>query len=293
MKVPLEPIPTEQIVLVKQKPPGRELRAAGATRAMAGAMDAGRPPVKAQADAGQLEKAYPWLLGVSTCLSALLCWMYVTKPVIVQESPSPAARPAVQAAAGNAGNPADKAEDEPAVASLVPSDTRLPGSDAPSGTVAKPVSAQSAHGDAPLAPLAVDPRMLSKAGDAREESVAVGWEKTNLKVQHILSADAGTGSNEKIVLNVPVLYQTRSMRWTPDKIMKAQDVLARLMLYERSLSNLRKDGESIVADWNAIIRDSVPASALRADSPSLPYNHGQGGSTGLPGSSSVIQVEEN
>ncbi len=29
------------------------------------------------------DKAYPWLLGASTCLSALLCWMYVSKPVIV------------------------------------------------------------------------------------------------------------------------------------------------------------------------------------------------------------------
>ncbi|MFK7910268.1 MAG: hypothetical protein AB8F34_06655 [Akkermansiaceae bacterium] len=298
MKVPLEPIPTEQIVIVKQKPPKSELRAVEGTRPMASVLGNSPTAQKQRSDVGQLEKAYPWLLGASTCLSALLCWMYVSKPVILQEASSSKEKTAQNVSQAEnkvlpnpVPNPvADKVTAaDTSGASLVPSDSQLPSS-------AKHVSSSFNKGNPTQigAPVMIDPRMLNQAqATSKDKGDGSGWEKTNLKVQHILSADAGTGENEKIVINVPVLYQTRSMRWTPDKIEKAQDVLARLMLYERSLSNLRKDGEDIVADWNAIIRDTVPASALRADSPSLPYNHGQSnGATELPGSSSVIQVEE-
>ena len=284
MKVPLEPIPTEQIMIVKPKAPKGGLRASDNTQMHAGMISHGDAP----AEAGQLEKAYPWLLGVSTCLSALLCWMYVTKPVIVNDVVgAPAAEAGQELVARDAGK-SDNAvvpvttSNEP---SLMPSSDQLPSAN-PS---AKAVAAQNTK-----VPEVIDPRMLSQARhEARERGVGVGWEKTNLKVQHILSADTGTGENEKIVINVPVLYETRSMRWTPDKIEQAREVLARLMLYERNLNNLRNEGSAILADWNAIIKDTVPASTLRADSPSLPYNHGQENEPMiLPGSSSVIQVEE-
>ncbi len=286
MKVPLEPIPTEQIVIVKQKPPSGELRA-GNTRQLGGitGMGSGYPAAEdKRAEGGQLEKAYPWLLGASTCLCALLCWMYVTKPVIIQETEdSTVGYVAPQVASQEPKNVSEKKSTKPpADADLAPSDSQLPSS------TNKPVASLKST------PEKIDPRMLTKAQrDAAERGVAAGWERTNLKVQHILSADAGSGEHEKIVINVPVLYETRSMRWTPEQIEKAREVLGRLMLYERSLSNLRKEGTEILADWNQIIKDTVPAESLRADSPSLPYNHGQGvDPVALPGSATAIQVED-
>ncbi|MBT8043703.1 MAG: hypothetical protein KJO79_02030, partial [Verrucomicrobiae bacterium] len=61
MKVPLEPIPTQQIVVVEKDTPHTEIT-----------VDEG---VGQKTDDGtsQLDRAYPWLLGASTCLSALLC----------------------------------------------------------------------------------------------------------------------------------------------------------------------------------------------------------------------------
>ena len=287
MKGPLEPIPAEQqIVTLKRDTSQDGLRPAGGGGMMNGVdtvnvgVSVGRP----HTESGQLDKAYPWLLGVSTCLSALLCWMYVTKPVIIPDR-SPVVASAEQESHRTEQEPVvnDGADSGLVEGSLIPSDSRLP-----SGSE-KPVASQGVE-----FPLTEDPKMLNPAQlDAREQGVAIGWEKTNLKVQHILSADTGSGKNEKVVVNVPVLYESRSMRWTPEKIEKAREVLARLMVYERNLGDLRKEGGAILAEWNQIIEETVPASSLRADSPSLPYNQNNGSAAAaLPDSSSLIQVED-
>ncbi len=279
MKVPLEPIPTEQIVLVEKERPRAEVRVHERGHA------AGRDEHAGRASA-RLERAYPWLLGASTCLSAMLCWMYVTKPVIatvsVGNDPDALALAGLteDAAVTRAGN----ADAGPRAGDLVPSDTDLPGSQPPA-----PQAAGQAGGGSPEA---ITPQRLAEGAGADAAAMTLGWEATNLKVQHILSADGGNGALEKIVINVPVLYETRTMRWTSADIVKARDVLSRLMLYERNLSNLRQEGQVLLKDWNELLEETVPAPSLRADSPSLPYNHGQGDQRGsLPRSSSAIKVE--
>ncbi|MBT8044229.1 MAG: hypothetical protein KJO79_04700, partial [Verrucomicrobiae bacterium] len=196
---------------------------------------------------------------------------------------------------------ADKAANKPdnPVENLLPSDTSLPGGEPPtvvadggSGAADNQDLAVSKGPTKPTGPVQINPSMLSKrpVGENGSE-LGLGWESTNLKVQHILSADPGNGELEKIVLNVPVLYETRTMRWTTEDIAQARNIMSRLMVYERNLNTLRKEGQAIFKDWNALLENTVPAPALRADSPSLPYNHGQGGQSGiLPGSSSVIKV---
>ncbi len=279
MKDPLDPIPTEQNVSAEEKKP----------RDGAREPEQGASSVGGASSEGRLDKAYPWLLGSSICLSALLCWMYVTKPVIVQGDPvqgdpsgdSASPESTAMAAGEKSGGKGKTSETgSPSAASLpaiVPSEKSLPGDD----------SSGADHSS----PEAVDPGALVKK--IASVGPAPGWERTNLRIQHILSADPGNGALEKIVLNVPVLYQTRTMRWTPSDIAKAREVMARLMVYERNLNSLRKEGEAIMRGWNILLENTVPSQALRADSPSLPVNHGQSGqSGGLPGSPSVIQVEQ-
>lgn len=269
MKVPLEPIPTEQIAVVKNERPHAEVhrQSEGET-----GEQAGRPPGwNSSAESSKLEKAYPWLLGASVCLSAMLCWMYVTKPVI--EVRREVSRDAELATADSLAS--GKSVGLMAVASavggrgapeLVPSDDSLPGASPTTAMVSSP-----------------DSRALRAAHAQGGSPYGLGWEKTNLKVQHVLSSDPGNGELEKIVLDVPVLYQTRTMRWSPPDVAKARAVLARLMIYERNLSNLKKEGQVILGEWNALLESTVPSAALRADSPSLPYNHSQGSQpAGIP-----------
>ncbi len=280
MKVPLEPIPTEQIVLVEKERPRAEVRVHEQGHA------AGRDDHASHSPA-RLEKAYPWLLGASICLSAMLCWMYVTKPVIASVSigRTPDALALVELTEDVVAARAEDASVGPRAGDLVPSDTDLPG--------AQPLASQeSGEGAVSVSPEAISPQRLAEGSGADAAAMTLGWEATNLKVQHILRADAGNGSLEKIVINVPVLYETRTMRWTSADIVNARDVLSRLMVYERNLSNLRQEGQALLKDWNEILDGTVPAASLRADSPSLPYNHGQGDHRGsLPRSSSAIKVE--
>jgi hypothetical protein len=210
--------------------------------------------------------------------------MYVTKPVIDASQLSsnmdqgiahftPRGDKYAQTSSSN------KIEPRKLGAELIPSDNALPGVPSVGGASAtQPSGLPSSR--------AIDPRQLAAAGDGS------GWETTNSRVQHILSADTGNGDLTKIVLNVPVLYQTRTMRWTPSHIEKARGVLTRLMVYESNLAKIKKEGEALLVDWNQILEKTVPAMALRADSPSLPYNQGdQSRNGGLPDSGNTIKIE--
>lgn len=207
-----------------------------------------------------MSKAYPWLLTVSLCLSGVLCWMYVTKPVIVHvsEDVSGASPARVDFSTHEVPPEAQVNAIKP---SLLPSDESLPGIKKLSRRQVPNQVASSEKG-AQL----TDPRQLLGGGDGS------GLEATNARVQHILSANNGAGELSKIVLNVPVLYQTRTMRWTAGDVAEARSLLNRLVGYESQLAKLRKEGQYLMAEWNRLMQATVPASSLRADSPSLPHN---------------------
>ena len=246
-----------------------------------------------------MSKAYPWLLTVSLCLSGVLYWMYVTKPVIVKVSEAapedsqavivkvpddaPEASQAViaevpkdtpevsQAVVDSLTNKVQSGAKSPAKnkshssgpkpASLLPSDVALPGVNEASRST-ESNQAQLSEKEVQL----TDPRLLLGGGDGS------GLEATNARVQHILSANNGAGELSKIVLDVPVLYQTRTMRWTPSDVAEARSLLNRLVVYESQLAKLRKDGLHLMAEWNRLLHATVPIPSLRADSPSLPHN---------------------
>lgn len=192
------------------------------------------------------QRAYPWLLFASTTIAAVFCLLYITKPVII---PAPAMIPPV--AGGNvsgntsASSPAPAADD--IATNLAPSNNSLPG-------------------ETPPVP-ASDP------GNALPGPPSVSaFEETNLRVQHILTAEAPGGHLDRIVIDVPVLYQSRDLRWTADEVNEARKLLAHLMDYQEKCRALRSEGTDLLGAWNRLIEKSLPATELRADSPSLPAN---------------------
>lgn len=207
-----------------------------------------------------IEKVYPWLLFTSTAVAGLFCLMYITKPVIVanadgtlqiQEGPSAlsaltAGGPLTALTALNAlpaGAPI-KAPD------LLPSGDRLPGDDA----AVQPASARPAT-SRPLPPVSVPP-----------------FEETNLRVQHVLTAETPDGHQSRIVLDVPVLYQSRNLRWTTAETAEARALLNELAEHQEKTLALRGEGQVLLDAWNRLIARSIPAPELRADSPTLPAN---------------------
>lgn len=188
-----------------------------------------------------MQRAYPWLLFTSTAVAAVFCILYITKPVIMA-SQGTAAAVTDHAILETLAPPAQSAA-APVVAGLMPSQDLLPGEKASSAE--KPVPQ----------PSATDP-----------------FEQTNLRIQHILTAEAPNGHRAKINIDVPVLYQSRNLRWTAAEVSDARELLARVADYQEKSRVLRAEGSELLDSWNQLIARSIPAMDLRADSPSLPEN---------------------
>ena len=199
-----------------------------------------------RASATTSQRAYPWLLAASTGLAAAFCLMYITKPVIRTTAANPEESRSGELAATQEAAP-------PAKASFLPAKDRLPGESSPQ--------------DASPASLAAP---------------ANPFEQTNIRVQHILTAEAPGGQLAKIDLDVPVLYQSRSLRWTPAEVADARALLARLSAYQEKSRALRDEGAELLGAWNQLVEGSIPAARLRADSPTLPANQQDAADTPRP-----------
>lgn len=200
------------------------------------------PAPNRRATSCPVQRAYPWLLVSSTGLAALFCGLYMTKPVIV------AGRDPGPAATANAPAPVLAASASP----LEEAESMLPRAGALPGDVTKPQPA--------------DPRRLASAQAGPENA----FEETNLQIQHVLKAQGPEGQDlGKIDLKVPVLYRSRALRWTPAEIASARDLMVRINNYQEASRILREEGSTLLTEWNALVGSSIPATALRADSPSL------------------------
>jgi hypothetical protein len=187
------------------------------------------------------QRAYPWLLGASTALSAAFCLLYLTKPVIVASQPDGTAE------AGSAAPARSLVLGKNSPNRLLPDRHRLPG-EASAGAAIASASASAAP------------------------PVAAEFEQTNLRIQHILTAETPGGQLAKIDLDVPVLYRSRGLRWTASEVGDARALLARLGSYQEKSRALRTEAEALLGDWNQLVTRSIPAADLRADSPTLPAN---------------------
>lgn len=196
-------------------------------------------------------RAYPWLLVLSTAIAGLFCLLYITKPVIVSSAAPGAARVVPSPTRPTSPtSPTRPTKPTTSQASLLPNASHLPGERVPA---AGPKPADSSH---PLPGLPATPV----------------FEETNLRIQHILTAEAPGGHLARIDLDVPVLYQSRALRWTPAEVAAARTLLGRLMDYQEQSRLLRAEGGDLLEAWNRLIGHSLPTTELRADSPSLPAN---------------------
>lgn len=198
------------------------------------------PAPNRRAAACPVQRAYPWLLVTSTALAALFCGLYMTKPVIV------AGRQPGPAATANSPSPVFASSQSKPADSLMPRPGALP------GDVTKPQPA--------------DPRRLASAQEGPENA----FEETNLQIQHVLKAQGPGGEDlGKIDLKVPVLYRSRALRWTPEEVAKARDLMVRIGNYQEASRMIRDEGNNLLAEWNTLVGNSIPTAVLRADSPSL------------------------
>ena len=211
--------------------------------------------------AGSVLRIYPLLLVVSTSMAGGFCYLYLTKPVI-QTSPPPTVRIAESQSAAPPANPA-----APLAEPTVEEETL-------------------AREPEPSRPRPSAPQGLT-------QDSASAFEETNLKIQHVLTAQ-GPGQQDlgRIVLDVPVVYPSGTIRWSQEDVAKARSLLVRLDAYQLKANDLRNEAVGLISEWDQLIVASIPEPALRADSPTLPENQGEGtsGQSALD-SSEVIEIE--
>ena len=201
---------------------------------------------------------YPALLLLSTAMAALFCVMYITQPVILTVAPpavaasSPARTVPTAPKVPTTSGP-DTLGRSSAGAGLLPNGDRLPGEPGFPPAGAKPAT------------VAPHPALPSPAAGSP-------YEATNLRIQHILNAEGPGGFLARLDLEVPVLYQSRNLRWTPEDVAQARDLVGRLINYQEQTQLLRAAGADLLAGWNHLLDRSLPGKELRADSPSLPSN---------------------
>jgi hypothetical protein len=205
-------------------------------------------------------------------VALVFCFLYVTKPVIVPPSvpvtPTPVPQPNAAPAAVSTGG-----------SGLMPSVDRLPGE------------------KSPASPTKMKPSQIGTGLPLPSSSSSPAFEETNLRIQHILTAEAPGGHLDRIDIDVPVLYQSRSLRWTPEEVEKARGLMARLIDYQEKSRLLREEGSHLLDSWNKLVGHSIPAGGLRADSPTLPANQenmsGEAHAEGLDTKDSIqIQIPE-
>lgn len=226
-------------------------------------------PLKPAPAVGGVTVMYPILLLFSTALAGVFCYLYLTKPVFAAPTTPPprvvmvpALSPAAPAAALEAPAAAAPAvEPAPPIAALLPAADRLPG-------------------DAAAAALSPDPQ--AAVGGQTLPAAASPFEETNLQVQHILTAEAANGAISRIVLDVPVLYQTGQLAWTGNEVAEARNLLGSLAEHQENTRALREQGELLLAAWNSLVERSIPVASLRADSPALPANQQAGDAASPP-----------
>lgn len=197
-------------------------------------------PSNQRRSANPVRNVYPWLLLASTTIATVFCILYITKPVIETTAVLPA-----------------KSENP-----LLPKSSPLAAADPEKAP--KPTS-PSAHGEGL-------PGHQDGAPAAKTTAALPKFEETNLGIQHVLTAQAPAGDLCRIVLDVPVLYQSRQLRWTEKDVEEARGLLMRLSNYQEKTIALRAEGLELLDEWNRLLNRSIPASELRADSPALPAN---------------------
>lgn len=193
------------------------------------------------------QRAYPWLLVTSTVMAGVFCFLYLNKPVVVTSASGEADAPFLSAA--------------PDISEKIPK--------AMASKKATAALSDSLPGDEAAKPRTTEPQNL--AGDGNP------FEETNLRIQHVIGAQSPQEDDlGRVILDVPVLYQSGTVRWTQDDVEKARSLLTRIGSYQEKSRALREEAIHLISEWDQLIVESIPDEALRADSRTLPENQGIG-----------------
>ncbi len=231
-------------------------------------------PTPSSQSNSEITLTYKYLLTFSTLSAVFFCWLYVTKPTVVSTTDADAQQnTAEQPTDSDSTEKSEPVATQNSFANL--SNAGLPGETTHSESQPSN-SAASKDSNIPL-----------PTSDSTKD--LVGFEETNDRVQHVITAQSNS-SSERIILEVPVIYKTRGLRFGPEQANEAQRVLRALKIYQTQIKKLHQDGQNIQLAWDSLLMSAQPVEALRADSPSLPQKSSSHPSMLSENSASTIKL---
>lgn len=195
----------------------------------------GHPLPKHEPEKGEvksLNRFYPPLLLCSTLLTGVFFYLYLTKPVIVD-------------------NPVASSE----VASLADSNLAV------ADPKAAPVIVQE------LSPFPEAIMLDANALPGLEElkplrKEAPVLQHTMLGVEQIVEVESLNGEMEKLTVSLPVLYPENMRSWDEASVLEAQELAVDMELHLERVREVQADGVELLEKWSQIISKSTPSSVL-------------------------------
>ena len=190
-------------------------------------------PNSEKGEAKSLSRFYPPLLFFSTTLTGVFLFLYMTKPVIVNESPLVAQ---VQAEV------ATPAPEKTVVVESV-NEELSPWPEA------EMLIANQLPGLTPLQTeptVEIEPAMIS----------------TTLGVEQIVKVESLNGELEEFTVSLPVLYPENMLSWNEESILEAQALASDIESHLAQVREVQANGVRLLENWNHLVSKSVPKSVL-------------------------------
>jgi len=206
-----------------------------------------------------LQQAYLPLLIFSVATAAFFCFLYLTSQ---NDKPTNNQPQSIAQQQGNTDSHSNSSNTTPpdlpaeqALSSDGPlSDNFLPSQD---GLPSRIIDGNTST------PQATQPTTPPRPSQSR-------YEPTNLSLQHVVVADLGNGQLQKIVIDAPVLYESRLLRLNASQQTEAQNLFDQMVMLMEQSRHLQRETEETLIAWEMLVRSTSPGRILRADSPTLP-----------------------
>jgi hypothetical protein len=78
----------------------------------------------------------------------------------------------------------------------------------------------------------------------------------------------------RVPINIPIMHRSRQLALTPELVVKAKEVAARVAALSKRSAELTAEATAILKEWNQVIEAGSPTQVIDVDSPSLTTNQG-------------------
>lgn len=190
-------------------------------------------PGATKQESKSLSRFYPPLLFLSTTLTGVFLFLYISKPVIVE--------------AGASGVEAQEAS-----------------------TVAIPVSLPAAEpvleelSPWPEADLLISGQLPGLPPFQEEVAVEQSAKllSTTLGVEQIVKLESLNGELEEFTVSLPVLYPENLLSWNEESLVEARELSVAIEDHLASVREVQANGVRLLEDWNHLVSKSVPKAVL-------------------------------